>query len=205
MQYLYKYFFTSELGVVEFFACIFTLWCVWQVSQQSIWNFVTGTVGVILYGYLFYEVKLYADATLQLAYFLPIQLYGYWYWYTQGPKPDTLAVATCPPTLGLTGMGLIGIGTYLAGYFYTWVGASLPYPDSFILCASIWAQFLLSRKYLDSWVYWIIVDIVAIPVYTYKELYVTAGLYTILLFMACNGLLKWKNALNETKNELRSW
>jgi hypothetical protein len=73
---------------------------------------------------------------------------GYWYWYTQGPKPDTLAVATCPPTLGLTGMGLIGIGTYLAGYFYTWMGASLPYPDSFILCASIWAQFLLSRKIL---------------------------------------------------------
>jgi len=190
-DFTWNYFFTSTLGVVEFIASVLTLICVWQTARQNIWCWVTGILGVILYGWIFYEVHLFADMTLQIFFFLPMQVYGFWYWATQGPKFDTTPV-TIVPNWWIPSFFILPIGTALTGYFFAeFTSASLPYPDSFILCASILAQFLLSQKRLEAWVLWILVDIVAIPIYSIKELYITAGLYSILLVLATIGLITW--------------
>lgn len=194
IEYLYGYFFSSWLGITEFIASILTLVCVWQTARQNIWSFLWGGIGVILFGLIFYEVQLYADTSLQLLYYLPITFYGWWYWYTKGPAPDTLEVTCNPKQYGLIA-GWTILGWFLtATFFSTLTNASLPIPDSFILFASIVAQYLLSKKRLESWYLWILVDIVAIPVYAYKGLYVTSGLYFILFGLASYGLFSWWRA-----------
>jgi nicotinamide mononucleotide transporter len=198
-QDMIQYYFHTQLGILELIAAGLTILCVFQLTQQSIWNFLWGSIGVILYGYIFYSINLFADMTLQWGYFLPIQLYGWWYWYYKGDKvvdgrlqKDTLEVTTAEPIEWFGMFVLIAAGTLVAGYLYhNYTSAHYPYWDSYILVASIIAQFLLSKKFLENWILWISIDLIAIPLYYVKGLYVTSGLYCILLLLCIKGLIQW--------------
>ena len=75
--------------------------------------------------------------------------------------------------------------------------ASLPYPDAFTTVMSLVATWLMAKKKLDSWLFWIAVDVIAIGVYYYKELYLTCGLYSVFLILATIGYFTWQRALSE--------
>lgn len=198
MNDIIQYYFHTQLGVIELVASALTLICVFQLAQQSIWNFLWGILGVLLFGYIFYQSKLYADTTLQFGYYLPIQIYGWWYWYYKGDEvePDTLKPSTLLGEECILVLLFIIIGTTGAGYAYhTWTNASYPWWDSYILVTSIAAQFLLSKKFIENWLLWITVDLVAIPIYFLKGLYVTSGLYVILLVLCLYGLVQWNKDL----------
>ena len=70
--------------------------------------------------------------------------------------------------------------------------ASLPYWDAATTILSLIAQYLMTRKKLESWLFWITVDVLAIGVYIAKELYVTSGLYTVFLVLAITGFMTWQ-------------
>jgi nicotinamide mononucleotide transporter len=78
---------------------------------------------------------------------------------------------------------------------HRWAGAALPYWDAFAAVLSLIAQWLLARKALESWILWIVVDVVSIGIYSAKELYLTAGLYVIFLGLAITGLMAWRRDL----------
>ena len=95
-------------------------------------------------------------------------------------------------------IGLTVLVTALLGYvMQTKTDASFPYEDAFITVASLVAQYLMIKKILQSWLFWIIVDVVAIIIYAYKDLYFTTVLYVLFLVMAVMGYLEWKKAYNE--------
>lgn len=180
---------------LELIASACTLLCVYQLAKENIWNFLWGGIAVVIFGFIFFEVKLYADMVLQWGYYLPITFFGWYYWWNKGKikgVPDSLIPRFSTMRNWIAGVMLLIIGTIGAGWFFaTFTGAALPYPDSFILVASIYAQYLLSKKYVENWAIWIVVDAVAVPVYFYKELYVTSGLYAILFCLATYGFIKW--------------
>lgn len=85
------------------------------------------------------------------------------------------------------------IATIASGYsLTTFTDASVPYLDSLVVMASLIAQWLMARKKLESWIFWILADIVAIGIYGYKDLYLTSGLYFVFLIMAIAGYLTWR-------------
>ncbi|EKD81174.1 MAG: hypothetical protein ACD_39C01929G0001, partial [uncultured bacterium] len=95
------------------------------------------------------------------------------------------------------------LATVLLGWFMaTRTDASFPYPDAFTTIFSLTAQWLMSLKKLESWYFWIAVDVVAIGVYYAKGLYLTTGLYSLFLVMAVIGLLKWRKSLDSSLNDL---
>lgn len=201
LNYLYDYFFTSELGMIEFVASAITLLCVFQLSKQNIWGFFWSVLGAALFGFLFYKTQLYADMTLQLFYYLPMSVIGAWYWYYMGPKKDELPISIGTNKDWIVGVTSLIFATLATGYFFkNYTQAVYPYPDSFILVASIYAQYLLNKKILESWLLWVSVDAVAIPVYFMKGLYVASGLYVILFCIAFSGLISW---FKEWDNENR--
>jgi nicotinamide mononucleotide transporter len=73
--------------------------------------------------------------------------------------------------------------------------AAVPYGDAFTTVASLVAQWLMARKRLESWLFWIAVDGVAIGIYWYKSLYLTSGLYAVFLILASLGWLEWRKSL----------
>jgi len=181
---------------IEITAAAFGAACVWLTVRQNIWCWPTGLVMVALYILIFYEAKLYSDMGLQVIYVV-LQIYGWRHWLRGGPRhEDDL------PVTGLSGPGRAAwaatalAGTAALGYATAnWTDAALPYPDAFITALSLVAQWLMARKVWESWLGWITVDLVAIPVYASKSLYLTAGLYTLFLALATAGLLAWRKDL----------
>ena len=73
--------------------------------------------------------------------------------------------------------------------------ADLAYPDATTTVLSLIAQYLMARKILESWLIWITVDILSLGIYSYKELYLTTGLYAVFLGLATLGFFKWRKSI----------
>jgi len=100
----------------------------------------------------------------------------------------------------LAGWLLLGLaGTAVWGFLMNrYTDAAAPYPDAFTTVMSLIAQWLMARKKLESWGFWIAVDVVAIGVYFYKDLYMTAGLYAVFLVLATIGFFEWRKSRRTT-------
>lgn len=181
---------------VEATAVIFGLLCVWLTVRQNIWCWPTGLVQVVLYIFIFYQVKLYSDLILHVIY-VGMQIYGWYHWLHGGRDRGTLPVST------LRWRGRIGWVTAAAFGTGAWgllmarfTDAAVPYGDAFTTAASLIAQWLMARKRLESWLFWIAVDVIAVGIYWYKELYLTSGLYAVFLGLAIMGLFAWRKSMH---------
>jgi len=192
---------------IEISATLFGFACVALTVKQNIWCWPTGLVQVVLYIFVFYHAKLYSDLILHVIY-IGLQFFG-WYFWLHGGKNQTSA-----PVIKLSG---INQSTFTSAYMWmavtifstsvwgfimkTWTDASLPYWDAFTTVASLIATYLMAKKVLESWLWWIAVDVVAIGVYFYKGLYPTTVLYITFLVMATMGYFSWKKSLKGQSNE----
>ena len=189
----------GELIVNQFAATTWLEWvgtlsgfaCVYLAARQNIWNWPVAIISVIAYSILFYDYQLYGDAFLQL-YFMATSFYGWYYWLKRKEahqKPiERLSSA------GLLKVAFAGIVlTLMLGWFLdNYTNTNVPYADGFCTAISFIAQFLMTRKVLQNWVLWIIVDICYVPLYLYKDLMLTAILYTFFLALAVMGYRQWK-------------
>lgn len=183
------------MSLLEITAVVFGFVCVWLTIKRSIWCWPTGLIQVALYLYIFTSVQLYSDAILQGIY-IPLQIYGWWAWLHGGKNRSKLRVGVLPTRQFLTWTFVGLTGTATLGYLMdTQTDASLPYWDASTTTFSLVAQWLLGRKKLQTWVFWIIVDVIAIGVYATKGLYLTTGLYAAYLVMASAGLYAWLRAI----------
>lgn len=165
--------------------------CVWLTVKQSIWNFPIGLINVATFFVVFFHARLYADAGLQVVYFV-LGLVGWYLWHRGDEQHFELKVSRAEP-LELLLLGII----VLAGTLGLWqllmrVGGSASFWDALTTSISLASQWLLNRKRLESWVGWIIVDVIYVPLYAYKELYLTAMLYALFLMMAIVGWKAWR-------------
>jgi nicotinamide mononucleotide transporter len=182
---------------IEIIAVVFGLLCVLLTIRQNIWCWPTGLVQVSLYIVIFHDAKLYSDLILHVIYVV-LQVYGWYHWLYGGRERSKLPV-TRMPSLHLGAWIAVCIaGTAVWGWFMaTYTDAAVPYPDAFTTVASLVAQWLMARKKLASWYFWIAVDIVAINVYLYKALYPTAGLYAVFLVLATIGFFAWRKTISK--------
>lgn len=183
------------MNIIELTAVALGIACVLLTIFQNIWCWPVGLAMVSFYIYIFFGAKLYSDAGLQVVY-VGLQLYGWHQWLRGGPRNEQLAVSRLPAA-GVLGWGMIGgIGTLALGYAMNrWTDASLAYWDAATTVYSLVAQWLLARKVLESWAFWILVDIMAIGVYATKGLYPTAILYAVFLALATWGLCAWLKSI----------
>lgn len=164
---------------------------VYLSAREKIWSWPTAIVNVSLYTFIFFRAGLYSDMGLQVVY-LALSIYGWHQWLHGGENRTTLRVTRATPRVLLIGGGLaLVVWLGLARYTSTLPGVSLPWLDSGLTALSLLAQWMMTRKILENWVLWILVDIVYVPMYVSKALYVTAGLYSVFLVLAVMGLVQW--------------
>ncbi len=163
------------------------------IIRRSIWNYPFGIAMVICYAWIFYGAKLYSDALLQLFFFV-VQIYGWWVWSRAASDAEDHKIPVLQLNkvnqLAVLGGCLIltlGWGTMMARM----TDAHYPYWDGAIAMISVVAQLLLARRYVENWVLWIIVDILAVGLYWTKALHLTAILYGLFLLLAIVGLIQW--------------
>lgn len=178
---------------IEEIAFVTGVICVWLVVRRSIWNFPLGLINVVASAYIFYQSKLYADAGLQVVYF-GLNALGWWMWLRSGPDASALRVgATGAREKVGVGVGILfsAIALYV---LLEWLGGAARFWDALTTAISLGAQWLLNRKKVESWWLWILADVIYVPLYASRGLYLMAILYTIFLVMAVIGLRTWQRA-----------
>lgn len=181
---------------------LFIVLSVFLAARNHVLTWPIGIIGCILYGFMFYEAKLYADVTLQL-FFIVTSAKGWWDWQHVGAKRlERPIMRMSLKFLCLVYFPASIAGTFLYGFIlHGWTDASLPFIDSSVLAFSIAAQFLLMRRKLETWIFWIIVDIVSVPLFFYKELYLTSAVYSVFLVNALYGLWSWHKIWKYQRDE----
>ena len=173
------------LGTISGFACVYL------AAKQNIWNWPIAIISVLAYSILFYEYKLYGDAVLQL-YFLATSVYGWYYWLKRKVEHAQPIVSLTNKELLKVALAVIILTIIMGGILDRFTDSNVPYADGFCTSMSFIAQFLMTRKVLQNWILWIIVDIAYVPLYLYKDLALTTVLYIFFLVLATMGYLDWK-------------
>ena len=189
------------MSYVEFIGTTLYLWSVWLISRRNILTWPVGIASVLLYMALFYQIRLYSD-TIEQIYYLVASVYGWWIW-KKSPKDNgqitdvnfsntknimLWIIMTAIITL-ITGFMMSRIHVLLPAFFPD--VASFPYLDALTTIMSFSAMWLMARKKTESWIYWIIVDVIGIWLYYVKDVKFLSLLYIILLIMAFNGFRLW--------------
>lgn len=186
------------MATTELIAAGLGLVNVWLVVRRSVWNYPFGLAMVTLYGFVFYDARLYSDTVLQV-YFFVVQVFGWWYWLKNRDvdglvRPEILETKGRFWALGAT----VAAAAATGWFFATYTNAAAPWCDAFIAAASVTGQTLQSYRKIESWVWWIAVDIVAVGVYAWKGLYPTTALYAIFLVLSVAGLVSWRRQLAQS-------
>ncbi len=181
--------------MIEVAAVVLTLFAVYLTTRQVVWCWPLGMVSVSLYALVFFEARLYADTGLQVLYFL-LAAYGWWAWRHGGEDHKELRVSTAGVKMGIVLFALAALGGLVLGEgLARFTDASLPLMDSMLTSFSIAAQWMQTRKILESWLVWLAVDVLYVGMFLYKDLLLTAGLYAVFLVLAVMGYRGWRRSM----------
>ena len=170
------------------------------VARRSIWNYPPGIAMVALYFFVFYQAKLYSDALLQI-FFLVIQLYGWWNWLRSPAVDHGVAVEWMTRTARFKWLcATVAFSVCWGLLMRSYTDAAAPLIDANIAGFSVAAQLLLSLRRVENWVLWIGVDLVAIALFLWRGLAITAGLYGVFLCLATWGLISWMTRASPPKS-----
>lgn len=187
----------------EFIAVVFGLLSVWYARKEKILVYPTGIVSVVIYVYICFDVKLYADAGINLFYFI-MSVYGWYRWSKRKAVPK-LKITTCnrKDWLIVTGMFLLSMAVIIVllkifkqddiEYWST----KVPYIDTFTTSVFIVGMWLMALKKIENWIAWIIGDVISIPLFAYKGLAFTGFQFAAFLVLAIMGYISWRKKLKE--------
>ncbi|MBB6459227.1 nicotinamide riboside transporter PnuC [Flammeovirga kamogawensis] len=184
---------------IEIIAVVFSVMYTVLAIKENIWCWAAAVVSVSLYMYLCIDAKLYAETGLQVFYFC-MNIFGFWQW-KYGKNNHELPLSELSFNKHLIAIGLASVLVFMLGYFLSEnTDASLPYLDSFTTIFSIMATFMVARKIVSNWAYWVIIDAVSIYLYYTKGFELTAGLFLAYTLLAAWGLFKWRKEYSYAKS-----
>src|SRR5688572_6898287 len=183
-----------EWSPLEGIAAAFGVVSVFLSTRQNIWSWPTAIVNVALYTVVFYNGRLYGQMGLQTVY-LVLSIYGWYQWLHGGEQKTELRVSRASPRLlgilaGLNVVAWIALAALLRR-----TDAALPWLDALLTTTSLIAQWMMTRKILENWILWIVVDIVYVPMFLSQRLYATSLLYAAFLVLAVMGFVEWRRSI----------
>jgi nicotinamide mononucleotide transporter len=173
---------------------------IFLAGRNRVHTWWTGIVGCLLFGYVFFAAKLYADLTLQV-FFVITSAVGWWNW-ERGENGAQRPIRRTAPKI----IGVLGVVAFLIVVGYGWLlhhftDAYAPFLDSTVLAFSVLGQFLLMDRRLENWWCWLLVNTIAVPLYATRGLYLTSALSVGFWFNAIVAWLQWKKELRTAHEE----
>ncbi|PXX99072.1 nicotinamide riboside transporter PnuC [Marinifilum breve] len=180
-------------NIVEIIGTLSGLLFLYLEIKQNKWLWPVGLLTSLMYIYVFFVAKLYADMSLQF-YYVFISIYG-WILWSRGKKQQEKDLPVIRLSMNLFVkliVASIAIYALIAFILVKFTDGSVPYWDAFTTALSIVATWMLARKILEQWLVWIVVNSVSLGLYIYKDLNFTAILFFFYTTMAVVGYLQWK-------------
>lgn len=198
----------QQLPWLELVAMLLSIAYVILAAKGSRWCWPAAFISTALYTVIFYDVLLLMDSALN-AYYLFMAVYGYWQWSKQSNNNQSESVQLTIVSWQLTwhikvcfSLALLALGL---GYLMdNYSPAHFPYLDTFTTVYAVFATYLVAKKVLENWLYWIIIDLASIYLYIEKGLIPTTVLFVVFVVVAGYGYLKWLKIYQESSINLQS-
>ncbi|HAT1611309.1 TPA: nicotinamide riboside transporter PnuC [Raoultella planticola] len=211
-----------DLSWIEAVGTLAGLLCIWLASLEKISNYAFGLVNVTLFAIIFFQIQLYASLLLQVFFFVA-NVYGWYAWSRQTssheaelrirwlPLPKALGWLTaCIVAIALMTVFINPVFAFLTRIAVTLMQGlglqvtmpelqpdAFPFWDSCMMVLSIAAMILMTRKYVENWLLWVIINVISVVVFALQGVYAMSLEYLLLTFIALNGSRMWMNSARE--------
>jgi nicotinamide mononucleotide transporter len=192
---------------IELLGAILGIIYVFFSIRQNILTWPVGLLTSVLYVWVFFDSKLYADMGLQM-YYVAISIYGWYEWLrgNSSNKSEPLKVSRLTGRLALILASVSFILFFLIWFILNnYTDSPVPFADSLATSLSIVATWMLARKILEHWLVWIFVDAFSIGLFWYKDLLPTVILFIVYTGMAVVGFIEWKKEIKVRDMELKAY
>ena len=215
-----------DLSWIEAVGTLFGLLCIWYASQEKIINYAFGLINVSLFAVIFFQIQLYASLLLQI-FFFAANIYGWYAWSRQTSDNQaelkirwlsrpTAAIWT---TISIVCLLFMTYNIDVVFAFLTKISVSLmqalglnvvlpelqpdafPFWDSAMMVLSIVAMVLMTRKYVENWILWVLIDVISVVIFALQGVYVMALEYVLLTAIALNGAWLWIKSARENGSQ----
>jgi nicotinamide mononucleotide transporter len=198
----------QSAALIEYVAVISGIASVWFSKKENIWLYPVGLINTTIYIYLSAKASLFGESAVN-GYYTIMSLYGWWRWLqkNQSGLDYQLKISFSDRgwiTLQITFFVTLFILIYAALFFLkeNFYADAVPWADSFATASAFTGMWLMTRKKVESWYWWILTNIISVPLYIYKGYSLTGIYYFILLILAIAGLREWNNKAKQLAHEL---
>ncbi len=190
------------MNYLELFAALLGIISVWYARKENILVFPFGIINVAIYVYICFAARLYANAGINVVYLIS-NIYGWYMWSRVDEDDQKLQIKRNTFKENIISWTAVII-IYVAVFFLLryvnrtdtdYIQSYLPYIDSFNTAFFLVATILMALKKLENWQFWIIGNVLSIPIYASQGLYFTSGQYTVFLVLAILGYTEWKKKI----------
>ena len=186
---------------LELIAVFFGLLSVWFSKNNNVLVYPTGIINTSIFVYLLLKWELLGDMIINVYYFL-MSIYGWYYWTRKsnniGYTPITRMHSTDIKIILIIIISSVLFVSYLYSFFEKWSGF-VSYVDIITTAIFFAGMWLMARRKIESWFFWILGDIISVPLYFVKGLAFSSFQYLIFTFIAIAGYYKWKSIYNNKK------
>jgi nicotinamide mononucleotide transporter len=184
----------AAMSPLEAVAVAFGLLYLVLAIRQSVWCWVAALISVLLSLVLFWQSRLYSESALQVFYAV-MAVYGWQQWRRGGggrAAESELPVGVWPLRAHVAAIGGTLAATAAVGWALSKTNAAFPYLDSFTSIGAVVTTYMVARKLLENWVYWLVIDGLSLYVYVARELYLYAALFVVYLVLVVLGFFRWR-------------
>jgi nicotinamide mononucleotide transporter len=161
-------------------------------AKESIWCWYCAFVSSALYVFIMWDAGLLSEAALSVFYVV-MAVIGWYEWRYGGKQHEGVRIVTLKPWQHLALFALMLVLAFINGWaMQRWTSAAWPFVDAFIAWSSVITTFMVVRKVLENWLYWVVIDSLAVVLYIDRELYLTAGLFALYVVIVIFGYFKWR-------------
>jgi len=173
---------------------------VWYAKKENILVFPAGIVSVLIYVYICFFAKLYADMGINFFYFI-MSVYGWYNWSRKDQDKKTIPISGMDSKEWILSISAFVVFFIVLSYSLThFTDSNVPIWDSLTTAIFLVSMWLMAKKKIENWLGWIVGDIISIPLYAYKGLILTSLQFTIFLIIAVLGYLEWRRKLLKASN-----
>ena len=190
---------------LELFAVIMNITSVVYAKQNNILVYPTGLIGTGIFVYILLNFSLLGDTIIN-AYFFSMSIYGWFFWSRKKDEVFINQVSTINRNeikyLFILAFSSLIFIYFVYDYFDKW-NKWTAYVDNITTAIFFVAMWLMARRKIESWIFWIIGDLITVPLYFYKGLTISSIQYIIFLILAVLGYISWKKILDKNHQKLK--
>ena len=186
---------------MEWIAVITGILSVWYSMKENILVYPTGIVSVLIYVYIAFNYRLYADMGVNFYYFV-MSVYGWYHWTnTNDEAKDQIPVTRNSAKEWMWTLALM-VASFgiLVFVLFNFTDSDVPVWDATTTSFAITGMWLMARKKIENWYAWILTDLISIPLYFYKGLVLTSVQFTVFTVLATAGYFAWKKSLDQSRS-----